>query len=126
MAHRQTICFQHRRHRFNSWVGKITQRRAWQCSIPAFLFGESDGQRSLAATVHRVTKSQTQLKQLNMHTCTLRRILSEKITNKHIIIKFLRNLEKEKILIKKIWQLIRFSLFLYVSKQFYNDLSGNC
>ena len=30
-----------------------------------FLPGESYGQRSLQATVHRVTKSQTRLKQLN-------------------------------------------------------------
>ena len=39
------------------WDGKIW-RRAWQ-PIPVFLPGESHGQRSLWATVHRVTKSQT-------------------------------------------------------------------
>ena len=38
---------------------------AWQ-STPIFLLGVSHGQRSLAATVHRVVKSQTRLKQLSM------------------------------------------------------------
>ena len=32
---------------FNTWVGKIPWRRAWQPS-PVFLPGESHGQRSLA------------------------------------------------------------------------------
>jgi len=35
------------RHRLEHWVGKIPWRRAWQPS-PAFLLGESHGQRSLA------------------------------------------------------------------------------
>ena len=35
---------------------------------PVFLPRESHGQRSLAATVHRVTKTQTRLKRLNTHT----------------------------------------------------------
>ena len=34
-------------HRFDSWVGRIPLRRAWQ-PIPGFLPGESHGQRSLA------------------------------------------------------------------------------
>ena len=33
-----------------------------------FLPGESHGQGAWGATVHRVAKSQTRLKQLNMHT----------------------------------------------------------
>ena len=37
--------------------------------IPLFLPGESHGQRSLRAIVHRVLKSQTRLKWLSMHTC---------------------------------------------------------
>ena len=37
---------QHRRHRFNPWVGKIPQRRKWQ-PTPVFLSGKSHGQRSL-------------------------------------------------------------------------------
>ena len=39
-------CRRHKRHRFNSWVGKILWRRAWQ-PTPVFLPGESHGQRSL-------------------------------------------------------------------------------
>ena len=35
-----------KRHRFDPWVGKIPWRRPWQ-PIPAFLPGESHGQRSL-------------------------------------------------------------------------------
>ena len=31
---------------FDPWVGKISQRRVWQC-IPVFLPGESHGQRTL-------------------------------------------------------------------------------
>ena len=53
---------------FGPWVGKIAWRRAWQ-STPVFLPGESHGQRSLRATVHGVTKSQTQLKQLSIYAC---------------------------------------------------------
>ena len=47
--------YQCRRHGFNLWVGKIPWRRKWQ-STPVFLPGESHGQRSLAAVVHRVAK----------------------------------------------------------------------
>ena len=37
----------HKRCEFDPWVGKIPCRRKWQ-PIPAFLPGESHGQRSLA------------------------------------------------------------------------------
>ena len=47
--------------RFNPWVRKIPWRRKWQ-PTPVFLPGISHRQRSLVATVHRVTKSQTQKK----------------------------------------------------------------
>ena len=40
---------------FNSWVGKISWRKKWQ-PTPVFLPGESRGQRSLAGTVHGITK----------------------------------------------------------------------
>ena len=40
------------------WVGKIPWRRAWQ-STPAFLLGESHGQRSWWAPVNRVTQNLT-------------------------------------------------------------------
>ena len=54
----------------NPWVKKIPWRRAWQ-PTPVFLPGESHGQRSLGATAHEVTESQTQLKQLGVHTCLI-------------------------------------------------------
>ena len=38
--------YQHRRHRFDSWVGKIPWGRKWQ-PTPIFLPGQSRGQRSL-------------------------------------------------------------------------------
>ena len=37
----------YRRHRVDSWVGKISRRRKWQ-PTPVFLPGESHGQKSLA------------------------------------------------------------------------------
>jgi len=37
----------HKTHMFDSWVGKIPWRRAWQ-PTPIFLLGESHGQRRLA------------------------------------------------------------------------------
>ena len=51
------------------WVRKTSWRREWQ-PTPVFLLGESHGQRSLQATVHRVTKSQTQLSDTHTHTHT--------------------------------------------------------
>ena len=45
---------------FNSWVGKIPWRRKWQ-PTPAFLPGESHGQRSLAGYSPWDHKSRTQL-----------------------------------------------------------------
>ena len=39
-------CRRPKKCRFNSWVGKIPQKRAWQ-PTPVFLPGESHGQRSL-------------------------------------------------------------------------------
>ena len=41
---------------FDHWVGKVPWRRAWQPTL-VFLAGESHGKRSLAGTVHGVTKS---------------------------------------------------------------------
>ena len=60
-------CRRCKRSGLNSWVGKIPWRRTWQPTW-VFLLGESHGQRSLAAIVHRVTQSQTQLKQLCTYT----------------------------------------------------------
>ena len=46
---------------------KIPWRRAWQ-STPVFLPGDPMGRGVWWTVVHRVAKSQTQLKQLSMHT----------------------------------------------------------
>ena len=62
-------CRRHKRHRYDPWVRKIPWRRKWQ-PAPICLPGKSHGQWRLAATVHGVTKSQTRLKQLSMHTST--------------------------------------------------------
>ena len=51
----------------NPWVRKIPWRRAWQ-PTPILLPGKPHGQRSLVGyIVHRVAKSQIQLKLLNAH-----------------------------------------------------------
>ena len=54
--------------RVRSLGQEIPWRRAWQ-PTPVFLPGGSHGQRSIWAAVHRVTKSQTRLKQLGTHIC---------------------------------------------------------
>ena len=60
-------CRRHERPRFDSWVGKMPWRRAWQ-STPVFLPGESHGQRRLPGyTVHQVAKSR-RLKRLSRNT----------------------------------------------------------
>ena len=53
-------CRKLKRCRFDPWVGKIPWRRKWQPTL-VFLPGEFHGQRSLAATTHRVAKSWTGL-----------------------------------------------------------------
>ena len=63
---KESTC-QCRRCRVHPWVGKIPWRRKWQ-PTPAFLPGESHGQRSLAGYSPWVAKSQTL--QLSMHAYT--------------------------------------------------------
>ena len=46
LSGKESTC-QCRRHRFDPWVRKISWRRKWQ-SIPVFLPGKSNRQRSLA------------------------------------------------------------------------------
>ena len=57
LSDEESTC-RYRRLRFDPWVGKIPWRRKWQ-PAPVILPGKSHGQRSLAATVHGVVKSQT-------------------------------------------------------------------
>ena len=63
---KETACQRRRykRLRLDPWVRKIPWRRAWQ-RTPLFLPGEYHRQRACRATVHRVAKSQTQLKWLS-------------------------------------------------------------
>ena len=60
-------CRRHRRHGFDSWVGKILWRSAQQ-PTPAFWPGKSHEQRSLAGYSSWARKSWTRLKQLSTHT----------------------------------------------------------
>ena len=56
-------CRRLKRHRFNTWVGKIPWRRKWQLT-PVFLPEECHGQRSLVGYkegLHGVTNTRTQL-----------------------------------------------------------------
>ena len=59
-------CRRRMTHRFNPCVGKIPWRRAWQ-RTPVFFPGEPMDRGAWRATVHRVTKNQTRMKQLSMH-----------------------------------------------------------
>ena len=67
-------CRRQNRLGFDPQVGKICWRRKWQ-PTPVYLPGESHGQRSWRSTVHRVAKSQTQLKRLSTHRCNIRPLL---------------------------------------------------
>ena len=56
----ERTCLQCRTPGLHPSVGKIPWRRQWQ-RFPVFLPGEVHGRRSRPATVHGVTRSQTQL-----------------------------------------------------------------
>ena len=60
-----------KRHGFDPWVGKIPWRRVWQ-PPPVFLPGESHGQWILMGYSPWGHMSQTQLKWLSVHTCTMK------------------------------------------------------
>ena len=60
-------CRRCKRCKFNPWVRKIPWRKAQQ-PVLVFLPGESMDRGDWQATVHRVTKSRTQLKWLSTHT----------------------------------------------------------
>ena len=67
-------CRRLKRRGFDSWVGKILWRRAWQPTL-TFLPGESHGQRNFWAIVHGVTKTGIVLKCPSMHACKVQCIL---------------------------------------------------
>ena len=72
-------CRRYKRCGFNPWVGKIP-RRKWQ-PTPVFLPGKSQEQRSLAATVHGVAKSWTQLSHQTMSPWLLPHLLCSRHTS---------------------------------------------
>ena len=59
-------CRRCRKRGFDSWVGKIWRKKSQR--TPVFLPGDSEGSGDCWSTVHRVAKSQTQLKQLSTNT----------------------------------------------------------
>ena len=62
-------CGRHKWPGFDSWVGKIPWRRAWQ-PTPVSLPGRIPmGRRAWWARVYRVTESRTWLKWLSIHAC---------------------------------------------------------
>ena len=71
-----------KRHGFNSWVGKIPWRRAWQ-PTPVFLSGESHGQRSLVGYSPSVWK-ELNMTEVTYHTHDLRRNQFHHIFRKQI------------------------------------------
>ena len=60
-------CLRCRRPGFNPWIGKIPCRKEFNPLQYSCLENSMD-RGAWQATVHRVTKSRTQLKQLSMHT----------------------------------------------------------
>ena len=65
---KEPICQSRRykRLRFDPWVGKVPWRRKLQ-PIPVFLMKNPMDRRGWQVIVHRVTKRQTQIKQLSRH-----------------------------------------------------------
>ena len=59
-------CRRYERCGFDSWLGKIPWRRAWQ-PVPVFLPGESDGQKSLVGYSPRGHKQSGTMKRLSTH-----------------------------------------------------------
>ena len=62
----ESLCLQCRRPGFNPWVGKIPWRRKWQ-PTPAFLPGESHGQRSLVGYSPQGHKESDTTERLHFH-----------------------------------------------------------
>ena len=68
-----------KRPEFHPWVGKIPWRRAWQ-PLPHYCLENPMDKGAWRAIVHRVTKSQTQLKWLK-HACQYNRVGKEHRTS---------------------------------------------
>ena len=66
-------CRRHKRPGFDTWVGKIPWRRAWQ-PTPVFLPGESYGQRSLAGYSPCGCRESDTTEWHSMHTHTHMRV----------------------------------------------------
>ena len=49
-------CRRYRRHRFDSWVGKLHWRSKWQTTPGKFLLGKFHGRGAWRAIVHGVTR----------------------------------------------------------------------
>ena len=71
-------CRRYKRQRFNPWMGKIPWRRKWQPTA-IFCLGNPKDREAWWATVHRVAKSWTWLKQLSLqHTQWLLSVLRQR------------------------------------------------
>ena len=89
-------CWRHKRIRFNPWVEKIPWRREWQFT-PAFLPGESHGQRSLAGYSPRGHKDLDTTKQFSRQrkiTASFRAIVFMVLMLYSAIVNTIKNLEE--------------------------------
>ena len=68
-------CRRHKWWGFDPWVGNIPWRKVWQ-PTPVFLLENPMDRGAWRATVHRVAKSQTWLKQLSMHRKMFKKCIS--------------------------------------------------
>ena len=59
----------HKRHGFNPWVRKIPWMKAWQPTPEILAWRIPMYRGTWQAIVHRMPKSETQLKQLRTHAC---------------------------------------------------------
>ena len=76
-------CRRHKRHGFNSWVGKMLWQRLWQ-PTPLFLPGESHGQRRVAGYNSQGHKELDMTESDLAHTHTPHYTLISRIYSSHI------------------------------------------
>ena len=77
-------CKRSKRCGFDFWVRKMPRRRAG-LPTPVFFLGESH-RGAWWATIHRVAKSETRLKQLSMYTCMPKNILENFHSKLHLLV----------------------------------------